>query len=233
MLHLSIGLAVAGALDGGKPVNAQPPQRAGRYALSPATPVRSKFRRAALVAGLWMSVGAAACGHYFAVAEPPFGRLPTIASSVYFAVGLIPSSIALYYWRLTRRAAEAAVSIDVHPPARGQPLGVKVSIDLAGGGRVDEAVVALVCQETYVHRNGGKRTTSTRLLWEDRRPFACPQDVMSDRALSGEATFAPPADQPPSSPAGQRFYPKVAWKIEVNLKQDGPDYRAAFPVHVS
>lgn len=232
MLHLSIGVLVAGALEGKLPQ--APPQRGGRYELVPETPLGRKLRYAYLMTALWWGVGLVACGHYYVVAERPVPTFAQVASGIYFAVGLLPLGFAWHYWRLSARlTAEPSVTVDRHPLVRGQPVTVRVTAPLAGGGSVEEATVTLQCRQTVVSRSGGKSSTSTSTKWEQAKEFARAQDVMSDRTLGGEVTFVPPPEEPAGTPAGERGYPRYKWRLVVKIRQPGPDYTSGFTVDVA
>lgn len=231
MIHLSIGVLVAGAMEGKLPP--APVQRGGRFELAPETPLGRKLKYACGMTALWWGAGLMACGHFYAVAERPMPTFAIVASAIYFTIGLVPLGFAWHYWRLSvRLTAEPSVTVDRYPLVRGQPVAVRVSVPLAGGGSVEEARVILQCRQTVISRSGGKSSTSTSTKWEEIKDFARAQDVMSDRTLAGEVTFVVPGDEPAGTPAGERGYPRYKWRLFVKVKQPGPDYSSGFAVEV-
>lgn len=238
MLHLSVGLAVAMGMESSlrRPPRPERGPASGsaraRFALEPQTSIRRKLAMSGAMAAVWYGVGGAALGHFFSAAAPPYGTLAVVVSAIYGAVGLIPLGITAYYWRLSQRVSDASVSLDRHPLHRGEPASVRVRVPVAGGSSVEAATVTLKCVRTEMTRRGSKRTISRSTMWEAEQPFARPQDITGDRTLAGDVSFTPPADQPPSSPAGTRSYPRYNWHLTVHLKQPGPDYKSTFVIDV-
>jgi hypothetical protein len=68
-------------------------------------------------------------------------------------------------------------------------------------------------------------------LWTD---VSSDQEAGPSRPLVAKTKLTPPADQPPSTPEKERAYPRVAWRIAVEIKVAGrPTYREEYPITVS
>jgi len=230
MIHLAIGVLFATGT--GKPTPPALISKTGTFALNPDTSIAKKFNTAAKMTALWFTVGGLACAHYYSVAEKPIPNWVYVVSGIYFGIGLIPLYIASHYWRLRARVADAGISIDQHPIRRGYPVKVRIAIPLIGGGRVDFAMISLQCRRTQVTSSGGKRQVTTTTSWERSETFVKEQELITDKTLSADLAFMIPPDQPPSTPKGQRGYPKHEYRFFVHIKRPGPDYKANFKVEV-
>jgi hypothetical protein len=230
-MGLGVGFAASGSGTRAPPAPKQQPD--GWFAVRPALRIADKRRAAWMMTALWFAVGLLACGHYFLSAAPPWETAAWVGAGAYGAVGCVPMGLALYYFLLRRHVFDATLLANAGRFEPGQQVAVMVEQPVLSNLLVTELSAALVCEETVKTKSGGKTSISTSTrhreqvsLLKDRQ--ARPRDV-----LSAQHTLAIPADQPPSSPAGFKGYPRFAWRFEVVTRiENGPDYRAKFPITV-
>ncbi|MBN1346408.1 MAG: DUF3592 domain-containing protein [Phycisphaerae bacterium] len=209
------------------------PVSGGWFELRPTTRIADRRKAALIVAAVWHLVGVAAWGHYFRVASPPYETFGIVVTIIYEAIGLIPVVMFLYYFRLGRIIRDAYVLIDAERASVGGELTVHVEQEIFASLRVEELSVGLVCEKTTKTKSGNKTSVSSHECYEDREVVLRDQDTRDGEALTAEHTFRIPADQSPTTAAGDKSYPRYAWRVEVKTGLPGqPDYRGRFPVVV-
>lgn len=234
MLFLSvaagIGLGTSLATRG---VPEPTPATGGWFELRPQKRIRDLRKAFLLIATSWHIVGVLVWGHYFRVAEPPYGLTAWIVTCIYEGLGLVPVILFGYYFRLGRIVSDADVAIDRQEVRLGDELVVNVQQDVFTPLHVAVQEIALVCEETIKRRSGSKTTISSHTCYEDRAALVQDRDVRAGDILSGQHTLRVPDDREPSSPPGQKSYPKYAWRLELSTKITGqPDYNANFRLNV-
>jgi len=209
------------------------PVSGGWYQLRPTTRLASRRSGALIVSLGWHIAGVLAWGHFFRVAEPPYGLFATITTVVYETIGLVPVGIFLYYFRLGRILSDARLLIDTQQLALGDEITIRVEQGIFTALQIDEMSVALVCEETRKTRSGSKTTVSSHKCYEDGVPVMKDRPVTAGEPLGVEHAFRIPDDGAPTSPPSYAGYPRYAWRFEVITQIPGqPDYRGKFPVTV-
>lgn len=233
MIFFVVAIGVAGALRLSDEPAPPAPQADGWFAVRPQLRVADKRRRARFVAAVWWSVGVAACGHYFSVAAWPWEMLAVVATAIYAALGCVPLGLAIYYALLQRHVRDATLLINTQRIRLGDQITVLVEQPLRADRFIEELSASLVCEESIKYQSGGKTRFQTRTRHEDCAVVLQKHAGRARETLSAQQAFTVPHDQPPSSPPGQKQYPRYAWRVEVKTAiADGPDYRARFPIAV-
>ena len=209
------------------------PASGGWFELLPTTRLADRRKAALIVGTVWHVWGVIAWGHYFRVAESPYGLAAWICTIVYVAMGLVPVGMVLYYLRLGRILRDAYVLIDAQRIAVGDEITVHVEQDIYDTVQIDALEVGPVCEETVRTRTGRKTTVTSNVCYEDRVPLLQDQPMRGGETATVEHTYRVPDEAAPSSPLGYRGYPRYKWWIAVTTKIPGqPDYRAKFPLTV-
>jgi hypothetical protein len=205
----------------------------GWFELQPTSRVAGRRRACLVLAGIWNLLGAAAWGHSFLMANPPYKNLALIATSIFVAVGVVPVALAVYYTMLLRNVGDARLCVNAPSLTPSQSFKARVDQPVHQNLHFEELTIGLVCEETTQTRSGGKTRSSTRTIYEDRLPVLPDSYSRAGQNITAVATLPVPADQPATSPA-TAGYPRHAWHIEVKTRIAGsPDYRAKFPVTVA
>ncbi len=233
MLFLAVGAGVAVGTGMGRRRSEPWPVSGDWYELDPTTRIAHRRQAALIVACIWHVVGILTWGHYFRVAEPPYGLDAGIFTLIYELIGLAPVGMFIYYFRLGRILRDADLLINTQQLVVGEPITVRVEQEFYTSLQIEELSVGLVCEKTTKTRSGSKTTVSSHACYEDRAPVLPAQQVGPGAPVSGEHEFRVPPNAEPTSPPGYKAYPRYAWRIEVQTKIPGqPDYRAKFPVTV-
>jgi hypothetical protein len=235
MLHLSIGLGV-GLLTRWGRGRAAPlvPRAGGWFELPAGMTTGQKLRGWAIIAAVWYGVGLLTGGHYFAVADPPYGNAPMIVLAIYAAVGLLSVFMTLYYLRLRGNASDARAFVDRSDARCGEPITIRVEQSLSPDILVEELKVGLVCTASTREQRGSKTSYSSHercAVWETLATNTMPR---RGAPLEAKHTFTLRWHDPPTSPADQKEYPRHAWRVEVRTKlANSPDYRGSFPIAIA
>lgn len=233
MLFLAIAAGVGiGATQWRRPLEPQP-SLGEWYEVRPVRRLKDKRNAALIVAATWQAFGYLGYGHYFRVAEAPYGWLAVISTGVYVGLGLVPVVFFVYYFRLSSLIRDATLLVD-RPYARlGEDLTVCVMQDLFRNLHIDAVELTLVCDRTSKHRRRRKTSISTHACHEDRATVLSNEDVQGGSTLEAQHTFRVPETQNPTSPYGFKDYPRYEWHVDVAVKiPNQPDYKATFPIDV-
>ena len=234
-LFVAIGIGVA--LGAGASTTKPPlpiPSTENWNELKPTMRIADRKRAAWIAFLLWDTVGVLACGHYFLAARPHYETMALVATGIYFLIGIAPLALALYYGLLGRHIADARVFITGSSLTRGEDVTIGVRHAALAMLQIEEARISLICDATTRTQSGSKTTISTLTCYEDHVVALQKRHASAGERLEYAAKVTVPASAMPSTPRGEKGYPRYAWKIRVNVKiADGPDYRANFPVVVS
>ncbi len=233
MLFLAVGVGVGvGVVPWRRPPEPQP-ALGEWYEVRPVRRLKDKRNAALIVAATWQILGYLAYGHYFRVAEPPYGWFAVISTGVYIALGLIPIGVFIYYYRLSAIMRDATLLMD-RPYARlGEDLTVCVMQDVFRNMHIDAVEATLICDRTSKRKRRRKTSISTHACHEDKATLLDSEDLQGGSTLEAQHTFRVPETQHPTSPQGFKEYPRYAWRVEVSVKiPNQPDYAATFPIDV-
>jgi hypothetical protein len=235
MIHLSVGMA----LWAGRPWTRKtlwPPKPADSgnwHEISPRVPLATRRHPWRAVSLAWYTIGGVAIGHYFYHADRPYAVLAYVASTVYALAGLFPVSRWLYHRRLPRAVRDAKVFTNTDTFRLGKTFNVRAEQPFRRPGHVESVRVALVCD-----RHRGRLSKAHRAQLAPEPPVswvdaASDQQAGPERPLIAKTKLTPPADHPPTTPAGDRAYPRISWRIAVEVKITGlPTYREDYPIAV-
>ncbi len=214
---------------------ARPPSPAegGWYLVPPIGRIAGCRRAAMLLIGLWAVVGVLAIGHYFRMAEPPYGKFATIASLIYVLVGLVPLSLFIYWHLLVRQLGDAEVFVNGPMFVLGDRLAVYVEQDIFTPLDIRQVEVTLLC-ETMTRRKSGNTTHyDTHTHYQQRIALLENPQIRAGEKLTVNGELVIPLDQPASSSPREKGYPRYSWWIKVETKiAHRPDYRSVFPIQV-
>jgi hypothetical protein len=236
MIHLSVGLA----LWTGRPWQRNavwPPRPAAEggnwHELSPRVTLATRRHPWRAVSLAWYAIGGAAVGHYFWHADRPYATGAIVASALYAAAGLVPVVGWLGHRRLARVVRDARVLVNADAFRPGKTFNVRVEQALRRPARVESVRVGLVCERTLGRLTRAQRATAPPRLSETWTDVDADPDADPARPLTARTKLTPPADQPPSTPPTERAYPRIAWRIVVEVRIAGrPAYRAEYPITV-
>jgi hypothetical protein len=235
MVHLSVGLGLWAA---------RPWQRATRW---PPRPEASGggfelTRRYGLVTRVhpwravtlaWYVIGGVAVGHYFVNADRPYATVAYVASATYALVGLYPVSRWLYHRRLTRTVRDAKVFTHTDTYRLGKTFNVRVEQPFRRPAHVDSVRVGLICERTLGRLTKEQRASAPPRLTEFWADVSSDQEAGPSRPLTAKTKLTVPTDQPASTPEKERAYPRVAWRVAVEIRIAGrPTYREEYPITV-
>ena len=232
-----VALLMGAVIGGGASLRAPPEpivQPDGWFELQPTSLVAQRQRAVRSLAAAWFAVGAVAAGHYFVAAAPKYGTEAVVATSIYVVLGGVPLGLAVYYARLRRSVDDARLTVNTPQFRRGVEFKARADQMIHQDLHIQELSLGLACDEVTQTRSGGKTTISTRTCYTDRLPVIPEAHERAGNNLTAVATLRIPPDQPLSSPANEKGYPRYCWRIEVATRiANGPDYRAKFPIRVT
>ena len=209
------------------------PASGGWFELVPTTRLADRRKAALIIGTVWHVWGLIVWGHYFQVAESPYGLAAWIVTIVYEGIGLVPVGMVLYYLRLGRILRDAYVLIDTQRVAAGDDVTVHVEQDIFDTVQIDALDVGLVCEETVKRRSGRKTSVTSNVSYEDRVPILQDQPMREGETATAEHTYHVPDQADSTSPPGHKGYPRYKWWIALTTKIPGqPDYRAKFPLTI-
>lgn len=237
MIHLSVGMALWASRpwQRNKLWPPKPPDSGNWHEISPRVPLVTRRHPWRAVWLAWYTIGGVAIGHYFLHADRPYATLAYVASAIYLLVGLFPVSRWLYHRRLPRVVRDAKIFTNTDTFRPGKTFNVRVEQPFRRPGHVQSVRVALICD-----RHRGRPSKAQRAELE-RHPDPAPewsevttdQETGPNRPLIAKTKLTPPADAPPSTPARERSYPRVTWRIAVEILIAGlPPYREDYPITV-
>lgn len=145
-------------------------------------------------------IGLLALAHYYIVAEPPYSKLALFMLGLYGFFLFIVYYCRYYYSMKERQISDAKVYVSSPVAYLGQPLTVKILQDIAGGYRLGELKVGVVCKEIERQRTRGRSLTSERAIYEDWKSVLRNLETAMGKTLKGEAAFVLPVDGCPSIP---------------------------------
>ena len=186
-----------------------------------------------LLTGLWFVVGGLAIGHYFRMAEPPYGMFATVTSLVYAGIGLVPMGLFIYWHLLVRQLGDAEVYVNGPAFALGDRLAVCIEQAIHALLDIRQLEVTLLCEATTRTQSGNSTHYETHTHYQQRialveNPQARPGEMLK---VNGELVIPP--DQPASSSPREKSYPRYSWRIKVETRiARRPDYRSVFPILV-
>ena len=233
LVAIGIGVAAAGGAVSISP--SAPVMRAdGWFALSPTASIAGHRRTAAAVFAAWYGVGILACGHYFWLAEPPYGAAVKIAMAVYAVIGLIPAGALATFFLLGRNVGDAGICVNTAMFFPGSGFSAGFQQLMLNPLVVEEVSVGLICRKTTRTSHGSKATYSTSVCHESWTKTLQNYQARAGELLQSSCALAVPAGEHPSSARTSRSYPQYTWCIAVTTKlADSPDYSAEFPIFVA
>jgi len=231
LLFLMVGVTVGLAFRPPKRKLAPPKiDRGQQYRLRPK---RSLFRRrlaAFVITGIWWGIGLATSGHYFLMAGN-YETLGLIITPIYFAIGLIPMGMFIYYWLQGRTLSEPSVYTSVDRFTVGEPFEIDVKLPMRINTDINKLEVALVCDTHTRSRSGNKTSYASHESFKDAVTIMENEHTRADEVIGDRHTFTVPADKPATTI--HSGYPAHEWSIQIELDIPGrPDYKGAFPIPV-
>jgi hypothetical protein len=236
MVHLSIGLGLWASRPWQRAVVWAPKHEAsgGGFELSPRYRLVTRVHPWRAVTLAWYVIGVVAIGHYFVNAPRPYAAVAYVASGVYAVVGLFPFSRWLYHRRLTRTVRDAKVFTHTDTYRLGKTFSVRVEQAFRRAAHVDSVRVGLICERTLGRLSKAQRAEAPPRVMEFWTDVSTDQEAGPDRPLTAKTKLTPPADQPATTPEKERAYPRVAWRVAVEIRIAGrPTYREEYPIAVS
>ncbi len=219
-----------GVLAGARPPS---PAEDGWYLVRPISRIADRRRAAMLLFGLWMTVGILALGHYFRLAQPPYGMFATIVSLIYAGIGLVPLALFIYWHLLVRQLGDAEVFVNGPTFALGDRLAVFVEQAVFKPLEIRQLEVTLLCEAATRQRSGNSTHYNTHAHYRQRIALLENPGVRAEEKLTVNGELVIPPDQPASSSPKDKSYPRYSWRIKVETRIDHrPDYRSVFPILV-
>jgi hypothetical protein len=213
-----------------------PPKAAsgGWHELTPRANLAAARRpwRAATLA--WFAMGGLVAGHYFLHADRPYEMLALIAVPLYFVLGLVPLFMFFHHRKLSRVVRDAKVTVNTDTFWIGKTFNVKLEQRYRKPVAIDLLRIGLVCEKLDRQKNPRGKAVMMRSeqfeTWEDA---AAHVRASADQPLQAKTKFAPPKDQPPTTPEKETGLPRFNWRLIVEVKTPRyPAYRAEYPITV-
>jgi hypothetical protein len=209
------------------------PRSDGWHAVAPSKTIGRKLAASLAMAAVSHGAALFILGHFFVVAGPTCEIGPIVFTAIYEGAGMIPVALALYFYLLGRSVANAEVSMNTEKPQLGGEVAIRAEQEARRELEVNEVRVGLVCHESKKVRRGSKTTVSTTVRWQQWETALRDRSVYQGDTLKAEVRLPVPAAGEPSTPPGQKGYPRYRWSIALRTKiTGGPDYQAEFPITV-
>ena len=203
------------------------------FELQPFIRLGGRFEAAMAVAIIWWAAGFLACGHYFFAAIRPYDVQALVLCPIYGAVGLIPVSIALHYWKIRQEISDVCVLVSTKKFQLGDTFKIRMAQKAFLGLTLDRITISLVCYEDYKEEQERGYDYGTRKAYQQDEGALKGRQVQSGEIIATTETLTVPTDEQPSSPPRFHGYPRYRWQIEVNTRiSQRPEYHAAFPIIV-
>jgi hypothetical protein len=236
MIHLSVGLALWTSRPWQRKT-VWPPRAAqgggNWHELSPRVGLATRRHPWRAVSIVWYAIGGVAAGHYFVNADRPYATIAIVASAIYAVAGLFPVIRWCHHRRLARVVRDAKVFVNAETFRLGKTFNVRVEQAFRRAAHVESLRVGLVCERVFGRMGKAQRAAAPPAVTETWVDVSTDQEASPTRPLTGKAKLTPPDDQPPTTPPGERAYPRVGWRIVVEAQITGrPTYREEYPITV-
>jgi hypothetical protein len=233
MIHLclAVGLAVNTRMTRWPRVIRPAASAHGWYRLEPYKVTWQKLQMWLVVAILWYGVGAAALGHYYHYAAPPYPMEARIGTLIYLGLGLIPVIGWGYYVLLMYRSFEATMLVKSNSFALGDAIQVRLVYPIRSDVTLEKLELGLVCDIHIVERSPGSAGYTKNVAFEQWHELTGPRSMQAGQQIDATQELTIPADRWPSR---NTEYPRYVWKIVCRAAlRNCPDYRADFLIDVA
>ncbi len=204
-----------------------PLQGDGTYELRPSGRLEWMWKFPAIISALWYGLALVVATDYFWRVGREFERIAPIFLSIYGLIGLIPLTIAIRQFRLSRRVHTPRVRLSTAAVRVGSPFVAFIEIEfLDYSGRSAEA--GIVC-DSLVGRGKQERREP---VYQEFRP--CPFVAGANPGLSvGSMPMLAPAGSHEST-VNPNERPRYEWRLSIKTAfDDGAHYRCDFPIVVA
>lgn len=209
------------------------PAGPGWYEIKPKITAKANIWIAVVVSLLWFSIGIAALGHYFRVAETPYRTSSVICMTIYGVLGLVPVAIMIRCSLPLLHLGKTRVFVDQDKVTLGEELNVQVEQQIRSNSVIKELKIGLVCEKAVYKGDSRRHTCKTVKCHDDWVSALQNHQARAGETITAKAKLLIPAEGRRSNPEGSYSYPYRGWRIEEVTKLGrGRGYKTKFPIFV-